>query len=306
MLCSPRLAASLRPFLPLLLLLAAACQPDKAPASEAAAPAQQLRDDLGRAVVVPAQPRRIMALAASMTEMLYAVADTATIVARTQVCDYPAAALRKPVINSYPLDLERLVALRPDVVFTTDGITSQADAQRLQELGIPVYYQHYTSVEDIFRGLNDLGRILGRQPQARRLTDSLRTELARLTPGPTAPSAPRVLAITWSDPIYVYGQNTLFTDKIAIAGGQNAVQEKFAQPYPALTREYVLKLNPDIIIGGTFGKMDSTFFRLYPELKRIRAYQTRRIYRVTDDLMSRPTPRVVEGVRELKQVVSGS
>ncbi|UOQ77992.1 hypothetical protein MUN84_05050 [Hymenobacter sp. 5516J-16] len=52
--------------------------------------------------------------------------------------------------------------------------------------------------------------------------------------------------------------------------------------------------------------MDSTFFRLYPELKRIRAYQTRRIYRVTDDLMSRPTPRVVEGVRELKQVVSGS
>ncbi|UOQ77993.1 ABC transporter substrate-binding protein [Hymenobacter sp. 5516J-16] len=102
----------------------------------------------------------------------------------------PAAALRKPVINSYPLDLERLVALRPDVVFTTDGITSQADAQRLQELGIPVYYQHYTSVEDIFRGLNDLGRILGRQPQARRLTDSLRTELVRLTPGPTAPRPP--------------------------------------------------------------------------------------------------------------------
>ncbi|UOQ77994.1 hypothetical protein MUN84_05060 [Hymenobacter sp. 5516J-16] len=95
MLCSPRLAASPRPFLPLLLLLAAACQPDKAPASEAAAPAQQLRDDLGRAVVVPAQPRRIMALAASMTEMLYAVADTATIVARTQVCDYP----RPPCVN---------------------------------------------------------------------------------------------------------------------------------------------------------------------------------------------------------------
>ncbi|GGG56750.1 ABC transporter substrate-binding protein [Hymenobacter glacieicola] len=305
MLCSPRLAASLRPFLPLLLLVAA-CQPDKAPASGAAAPAQHLRDDLGRAVVLPAHPRRIMALAASMTEMLYAVADTATIVARTQVCDYPAAALRKPVINSYPLDLERLVALKPDVVFTTDGITSQADAQRLQELGIPVYYQRYTSVTDVFRGLNDLGRILGRQPQARHLTDSLRTELTRLAPDSATPSAPRVLAVTWSDPIYVYGQNTLFTDKIALAGGQNAVHEKFAQPYPALTREYVLKLNPDIIIGGTFGKMDSTFFRLYPELKRIRAYQTRRIYRVTDDLMSRPTPRVVESVRELKQVVSGS
>ncbi|MBX0292895.1 helical backbone metal receptor [Hymenobacter sp. HSC-4F20] len=299
-----RFAAVGRKFLP-LLLLTAACQPDKPTPPEAVAP-QRVRDDLGRELTLPARPRRIMSLAASMTEMLYAVADTATIVARTQVCDYPAAALRKPVINSYPLDLERLVALKPEVVFTTEGITSLTDAQRLQELGIPVYYQRYTRVEDIFRGLQDLGRLLGRQPQARRLTDSLRTELRQVSAGPAAgASRPRVLAITWSDPIYVYGQNTLFTDKIALAGGQNAVQEKFAQPYPALTREYILKLNPDIIIGGTFGKMDSTFFRLYPELKRIRAYQTRRIYRVTDDLMSRPSPRVVQGVRELQQVVSG-
>lgn len=298
-------AATTRKLLP-LLLLATACQPDKPATTEVAAP-QHLRDDLGRELTVPAHPRRIMSLAASMTEMLYAVADTATIVARTQVCDYPAAALRKPVINSYPLDIERLVALKPEVVFTTEGVTSLADAQRLQELGIPVYYQRYTKVEDVFRGLNDLGRMLGRQPQARHLTDSLRTELGRLASAtPPHASKPRVLAITWSDPIYVYGQNTLFTDKIALAGGQNAVVEKFAQPYPALTREYILKLNPDIIVGGTFGKMDSTFFRLYPELKRIRAYQTRRIYRVTDDLMSRPSPRVVEGVRELQQVVSGS
>ncbi|WP_019947134.1 ABC transporter substrate-binding protein [Hymenobacter aerophilus] len=292
--------------LPLLLL--AACRPDTSetnttPAAETAAGPQQLRDDLGRTLTVPAQPRRIMALAASMTEMLFAVADTATIVARTQVCDYPAAALRKPVVNSYPLDLERLVALRPDVVFTTTGITSEADAQRLQELGIPVYYQQYETVEDIFRGLTDLGRILNRQPQARQLVDSLRRELQAVEALPKAAAAPSVLAITWTDPIYVYGQNTLFTDKIRLAGGQNAVQEKFAQPYPALTREYILKMNPDILLGGSFGKLDSTFFRLYPELKRIKAYQTRRIYAPTDDLMSRPGPRVIESVKELRELV---
>ncbi len=244
-----------------------------------------------------------MALAASMTEMLYAVADTATIVARTQVCDYPAAALRKPVVSSYPLDLERLVALQPEVVFTTTGITSEADAQRLQELGIPVYYQQYDKVEDIFRGLTDLGRILGRQPQARRLTDSLRAELRAIQALPQPRPAATVLAITWQDPIYVYGQNTLFTDKIRLAGGQNAVVEKFAQPYPALTREYILKLNPEVLLGGSFGKLDSTFFRLYPELRRLRAYQTRRVYGTTDDLMSRPGPRVVESVRELRRLI---
>ncbi|RSK23908.1 ABC transporter substrate-binding protein [Hymenobacter metallilatus] len=288
--------------LPVLALLAA-CQSDT-PATTETAATQQVRDDLGRQLTLPAHPRRVMALAASMTEMLYAVADTATIVARTQVCDHPAAALRKPVVNSYPLDFERLVALKPDVVFTTDGITSLADAQRLQELGIPVYYQRYQKVEDIFRGLTDLGRVLGRPEPARQVVDSLRAELVQLTEQVPPPPLPRVLAITWTDPIYVYGQNTLFTNKVLLAGGQNAVVEKFKQPYPALTREYILKLNPDVILGGSFGKMDSTFFRLYPELKRTRAYQTRRIYDPTDDLMSRPSPRVVESIRELKQLLT--
>ncbi|MDU0371193.1 ABC transporter substrate-binding protein [Hymenobacter endophyticus] len=292
--------------LPLLVALAA-CRPDT-PATTANAPVStthQVRDDLGRQLTLPTHPQRVMALAASMTEMLYAVADTATIVARTQVCDYPAAALRKPIVNSYPLDFERLVALKPDVVFTTEGITSLADAQRLQELGIPVYYQRYQKVEDILGGLTNLGKLLQREQPARRVVDSLRRELTALA-APAAPSVrPRVLAITWTDPVYVYGQNTLFTDKIRLAGGQNAVVEKFTQPYPALTREYILKLNPDVILGGSFGKMDSTFFKLYPELKRTRAYQTRRIYSPTDDLMSRPSPRVVASVRELQQLLAG-
>ncbi|WBO82962.1 ABC transporter substrate-binding protein [Hymenobacter yonginensis] len=292
---------------PLLLAALAACQSDP-PATTTAPPAapQQLRDDLGRPLQVAAHPRRIMALAASSTEMLYAVADTATIVARTQVCDYPAAALRKPVVSSYPLDMEKLVALHPDVVFTVEGITSQEDAARLASFGIPVYYQRFTTVEDVFRGLQDIGRILGRQPQARRLTDSLRREL-RAVAAATQPrqKPPRVLAITWQDPIYAYGQNTLFTDKIRLAGGQNAVVEQFAQPYPALTREYILKLNPDVLIGGSFGKLDSTFFRNYPELKRIRAYQQRRVYGITGSLMERPGPRVVESVRELQRLLKG-
>ncbi|WP_235917384.1 ABC transporter substrate-binding protein [Hymenobacter busanensis] len=285
-----------------MLLVCAACSSpaDKQPAQPTTV---TVHDDLGRAVTFKAQPRRIMALAASMTEMLYAVADTAAIVGRTQVCDYPAAALKKPVVNSYPLDFETLVGLHPDVVFTTEGITSPADAARLQQLGVPVYYQTYRSVPDIFRGLRELGRLLGREPQAHRLTDSLQTELQRLTADSTAGNRPRVLAITWLDPIYAYGFNTLFTDKIRRAGGQNALTETFPQPYPALTREYILKLNPDVLIGGRFGKMDSTFFRMYPELKRIHAYQQRRVFAITGSLMERPGPRVVESVRELQRLL---
>jgi iron complex transport system substrate-binding protein len=299
-----RLLSRLFPGLASLVLLAACQSTDKPAAATVTEAPQHVTDDLGHQLTIPAHPQRIMSLAASMTEMLFAVADTATIVARTQVCDYPKAALRKRVINSYPLDLEGLVALHPDVVFTTEGITSLDDIARLEKLGIPVYCQRYTKVTDILRGLNDLGRLLGRAAQAKKLTDSLATELKTLAQS-TAPAAirPRVLAITWQDPIYAYGENTLFTDRIRLAGGQNAVTEHFAQPYPALTREYILKLNPDVLIGGSFGKLDSTFFKNYPELRRIKAYQTHRVFGITGDLMERPSPRVVESVRELQRLL---
>ena len=285
--------------LPLALLLGCHAEPEKT----ARVP---VRDGLGRTVNLPVHTRRVLALAPSMTEMLFAVADTATIVARCPQDNYPAGVYRKPVVNNYPLDLEKLVLLKPDVVFTVEGITSVDDAQRLQQLGIPVYYLRFRRVEDVFKGIDEVGRLLGRQPQARHLTDSLRKELKQLAvaSGSAAAKPPRVLAITWQDPIYCYGQNTLFTDEIRFAGGQNAVVETFPQPYPALTREYILQLNPDVLLGGSFGKLDSTFFKNYPELKRINAYQNRRVYPITGNLLERPGPRVVESVRELRGLLS--
>ena len=289
----------LRLLAPLALLLG--CQPHTPEKATVV-----VHDDLGRRLLLPTHPRRVLALAPSITEMLYAVADTATIIARTPADNFPAAVFGKPVVNNYPLDLERVVLLHPDVVFAIEGMTSADDAQRLQELGIPVYFQRYRTVKDVFRGLDDVGRLLGRQPQARHLTDSLRGELKRFltaSPRPARSGKPSVLAITWQDPIYCYGQNTLFTDKIRLAGGHNAVQDTFPQPYPALTREYILKLNPDVLLGGSFGKLDSTFFKNYPELRRTRAYRTRSVFPITGDLMERPGPRVLESVRELRRLL---
>jgi iron complex transport system substrate-binding protein len=290
----------------LLLLLGllglGACQPESKPATTPAT--VQVHDDLGRALTLPARPRRVLALAPSLTEVLFAVADTATIVARTQADDYPAAALRKPLVNSYPLDLERLVALHPDVVFTIEGMTPPDAAARLGQLGIPVYYQKYRRVADVLRGINDVGRLLGRPAQAKHLTDSLQAQLNELaSPSNGAGTTPTVLALASADPIYVYGQNTLFTDEIRLAGGQNAVRDTFPQPFPALTREYVLKLNPEVVLGGRFGKLDSTFFKNNPELRRTRAYQARRVYATTPNLLQRPSPRIVEAVRELQALL---
>ncbi|QNF31488.1 ABC transporter substrate-binding protein [Adhaeribacter swui] len=258
-------------------------------------------DDLGRKLKIPRYPKRIMALAPSTTEMLFAVCDESQIIARTQNCDYPEQVKEKPVVNNYPMDYETLVKLKPDIIFTVHGITPPEVAARIQELGIPVYFQTFEKVTDIFDRLRDIGRLVHRDAYALYYSDSLQKQLKTIVRQKKRPAyKPKVLAITWNDPIYVYGRNTIFTDKLHLIGAENAVTEVMAQPFPALTREYILKINPDVIIGGSFGKMDSTFFKQYPELKRVTAYQTRQIYEATDDLMSRPSPRVVESVRELQ------
>ena len=311
-----RVFSGLRSWLLALLGSLVACNSRPAPdpaapaVATAAAATVAVADDLGRPLRLPAHPRRVLALAPSMTEMLFAVAAPATIVGRTTHCNFPAAVRRRPAVQTYPLDLEAVVTLRPEVIFTVEGMTTPDDARRLAQLGIPVYYQRYRRVEDIFRGLTDLGRLLDRPREARHLVDSLRADLQSLAakmPAAGGVSAgavpPRVLALASTDPIYAFGQNTLFTDEIRLAGGQNAVRETFPQPFPALTREYVLQLNPDVLLGGRRGQLDSTFFRNNPELRRIRAYQAGRVFPVTDDLLTRPSPRVGQAVRELRSLI---
>ncbi|MFD2248051.1 ABC transporter substrate-binding protein [Pontibacter ruber] len=261
-----------------------------------------LQDDLGRKLRLPAQPKRVMAFSPAMTEMLFAICDTATIVARTPNCDYPEGVKTKPVVNNYPVDYEQVLALKPDIVFTSEGITPLDVAAQLQELGVAVYYQKYRTVEDVFSGMEAIGRITGRERQAKHLADSLRLQVKEIAQRHTQNQPPqRILAITWTDPIYVYGQNTLLTDKLHLLGAENAVQELFDQPYPALTREYILKLNPDVLLGGSPEKLEQTFFSLYPELRKINAYQNRRIYAPTGNLLERPGPRVVESILELER-----
>ncbi|MBJ6116909.1 ABC transporter substrate-binding protein [Pontibacter sp. BT310] len=260
-----------------------------------------ITDDLGRKLHLPKQPERVFGFTSAMAEMLFAIVDTANIIARTPDCDYPAAVYTKPVVSNYPVDLEQVLALKPDLIFTSEGMTPLEDAARLQELGIPVYYQKYRTVEDVLKGIEDIGRIMGREQVANHLADSLRKEVQQLEANyRNRPNPLQVLTITWTDPIYVYGKNTLLTDKLRILGAENAVKETFDQPYPALTREYILKLNPDVLMGGTKEKLEQTFFSQYPELRKIKAYKDGRIYAPTGNLIERPGPRIVESIKELE------
>jgi iron complex transport system substrate-binding protein len=169
-------------------------------------------------------------------------------------------------------------------------------------MSIPVVVFSYRKVADILNTMDSIRVWTGAGLEAKAMCDSLRAKLDSLELASARlpkEKRPRMLSITWFDPVFAYGAETWMSDKMRLAGGQNVLAEKLEKPYPLLGREYILKLDPDLIFGGSFGKMDSSFFALYPELRRLKAYKNKKIFPLDDNLASRPGPRFLDGIYEL-------
>lgn len=245
-----------------------------------------------------------MPLAPSLTEMLFFVVPDSNIIAVTPNCNFPPNQVaQKTRVEVYPVDIEKITALKPDIIFTEEGMISPDQTNQLEQLGYPVFIFRYRTCGEIVAALDSLWNWLPRRPESRAKIDSLHAELNFLEEkrrGQTGADVPKVLAITYHDPIFAFGYDTWMTDKIRLAGGKNVLQKELDKPYPVLSRESVLQMNPDYLFGGSFERMDSTFFRLYPELRNTTAWKRKRIFSLNDDLASRPSPRFLEGIVEIQ------
>lgn len=259
-----------------------------------------INDDLGRSVLLKNDIDRIFALSPALTEVLFFSCPDSLIVARTQACDYPEAALEKPVISTYPFDIESIISMKPDLVLTEKGITSPEQIEILEKNHIPTYVFQYKNVEDILETIKKVGDFCDCTEETRSKVISLQKELEELKYENLANK--KVLGLIWSDPIYVYGKNTLFSDQLRVIGLTNAIDSVFLRPYPEISREYFLRVNPDIIFGSGFEHLDSTLFKEYPELKRVKAYRDSSIYFINGDILTRPGPRSFEAMRQMKEV----
>jgi iron complex transport system substrate-binding protein len=262
-----------------------------------------LTDDLGRTVKVKKSAKRFLPLAPSVTEMLYLLCDTSEIVGRTPNCNYPEEVILKPVVNNYPPDLEKILYLKPDLVITKDGMLSLAQAAAIEKMGIPVYFQKYDRVEDIFERIEDLGHITNHKEKGKKIADSLRNEIKKYTFVSDNTKTKKVLMLISKESYFVFGKDTYASDIIKLAGGSNVVDSVYSNPYPVITAEYILKINPDFVIGGESVGLGTDFFELHKELKRINAYKNKRCYTINDDYLSRPGPRVVEALKTIDSII---
>lgn len=267
--------------------------------------AKVITDQLGRQVKVPEMPRRVIALAPSLTEIIFALGREQQLKGVTQFSDYPPAAQSQPKVGSYiHLDLERIVALRPDLCIGIKDGNPQYVVARLSELQIPVYLVDPRNLEGVMNTILEIGKLLGAKKRAQALVADMhrRIERVRHLVAQTH-SRPKVFFQIGVAPIISVGNHTFANELISLAGGENVAAGPIA--YPRFSREKVLARRPEVIIitsmarGEAFNRVKAQWSS-WPDLP---AAAQHRIFLVDSDIFDRPTPRLVTGLELLCRLI---
>ncbi len=269
------------------------------PATETAG--KEIVDQAGRRIAVPDDPRRVVALAPSITEIVFALGQEGRLSGVTRFSDYPEAAARLPKVGSYVhLDLERIAALAPDLCIAVKDGNPIEVVRRLESLGIPVFAVDPRNLDTVLTAIERIGVLLNASARAEALTREMAGRIERVRRRATgAAHRPGVFFQIGIQPIVAVGTDTFIHELIETAGGRNLTAGEV--PYPRLSREQVLALAPELIIvtsmarGDVFKKMKAEWER-WPDLP---AARDGRIHLVDSNLFDRPTPRMVTGLELL-------
>ena len=212
-------------------------------------------DDLGRKITISKQPKRIVSLAPSNTEILFALGLDDNIIGVTDYCNYPEAAKTKTRVAGYSTpDLERLVSLQPDLV-VAESIQEKTVLPALERLGMTVFVAEASTIDSIVNHISVLGKITGKTGAASRLLDTMTSKInsiASKTQNLSSAQRPRVLYVNWHDPIWTMGRNTYINDVIRMAGGTNIYEADFEKSR-SVSLESVITKNPQVIFVSGMG-----------------------------------------------------
>lgn len=264
-------------------------------------------DDTGRKIHLAATPRRIVSLAPSITETLFAIGAGGQIAGVTQFCDFPPDALGKPKVGYANPNVESLVALQPDLVLAPREFVRPELLTALDQLRIPTFILAGRTVDDIFSQIQTLGRMVERQAEAAALVMELRQHIAAVKQRVQGQPPVRVLYVLNSEPLITVGPGSFIDQLIGIAGGTN-VAAKSATPYPRLSMETVLQEDPEVLIfpvGSAEGISESEQ-QAWRRWSGLSAVKQARLHQISADVLNRPGPRIGEAVERLAAVLHPS
>jgi ABC-type Fe3+-hydroxamate transport system substrate-binding protein len=257
-----------------------------------------LTDEMGRTVVVPDHPHRVICLMPSVTDTVYALGAGDDVVAISDYTKYPAAALTKPSVGDLiKPSIETILSLHPDLVIGYQPKGPMEVTDQLDRVGIPIFLVSPHGIAGIMHSVETIGQALNRTPQADALIHSLQQRVDAVKARTKSLPAPRVFMPIWYDPITTIGKNAFITEVIEAAGGRSVTDDLSAE-WPQISMEVVLERAPDALLLVRGGKMTLPVLQDRPGWSSMQAIKAHRVYFV-DDRINFASPIAIDALEDL-------
>lgn len=273
-----------------ILLLALACA-----ASHAAI---TVKDDAGNSVTLAKPAQRVIAMAPHITELLFAAGGGDRVAGAMNHSDYPEAAKRIPLVGSdAQIDLERVLALRPDLLVVWQTGNTERQLAQLKSLNIPIFYSEPKKLDEVATSLTRLGQLMGTDAAAQAAARDYRQKLAKLTATYAQRPQVRVFYQIWEKPLFTLNGEHVVSDALRVCGGVN-VFAGLKVTAPSVGIEAVLQENPEAVIGGERhdGQSGINIWKPYTGML---AVQRGNLFMLDSELLVRATPRIADGIAAL-------
>ena len=297
----------------ILMCIVPACAPatvgEMEPSSGVISFPLEVTDQDGKAVRIEREPEKIVSLAPSNTEIVYALGLQDKLVGVTRYCDFPEAAQQKPKIGGFSdVDIEKVVAMEPDLVLATNT-HREAVTPALERLGITVLTINPKTINDVLLAIDLVGMAMGHREAAASVTAEMGKRIEAVTSKTAELSDAqrvKVLYILWHDPLRTVTSITRIHEMITKAGGINIAAD-LGSDYPTISLEAVLIADPQVIIAGSgHGSGEDVPFQFAltePRLAEVEARLQGHIYEIDANLTSRAGPRIVQGLEKLAEFI---
>ncbi|MGA9998371.1 MAG: cobalamin-binding protein [Pyrinomonadaceae bacterium] len=260
---------------------------------------REVTDEIGRRVRVPARVERIVSLAPNLTEIVYAVGAGNRLVGDTEQCDYPAEAKQVAKVgDTIKPSIERIVALHPQIILVSTASQLEAFTKQLDEQRIAVFVTDPHDLEGILRSIQTLGDLFNEHERAANVVKDLRARTSAVEEAVKDKKPIKVFFQISAEPLYTAGKDSFITDLIRRAGGQSVTAD-VPGAWPRYSDETAMASQPDaVIIAEAEGNRE-----IAAALKNSPAARNGRVYKINADYVSRPGPRLVEGLERIARAL---
>lgn len=262
-------------------------------------PTREVVDDLGRKIKIPVKIERVVSLAPNLTETIFAIGAGNKLIGVTTFCNYPEETAKiNKIGDTINPNLEAIIALKPQVVFVSTASQIENFTKTLEQQNIAVFVTNPQNIDGIYQSILQIGDVVGEAEKAKILVESLRKRAADVEARTLSAKDVKVFVQIAKEPLFTVGKTSFMTDLVGRAGGISVTAD-VNEAYPKFSKETALALQPEAIIlsESDDNQEPNDVFKNSPAVKN------GKIFKIKADLLSRPGPRMFDGLEQIAKAL---